>query len=410
MSSSVRSTVVTTSRGHVRSLALARALSFSGSYAARIGLVYTLYDRTGSSTWVSAALLADIGVVGALGPVAGWIGDHVERRRVMVASELAAAVVFAVLCFADAPWVLVAGFLAATIVNAPFAPASAAALPNLAGDHDLRWANSMLAISTNAGLVVGPMIGGWLVAAAGIHLVFAVNAVSFGASALVIARIHGRFAQEVPASEHAVRRGALRAGFVLVRRNRVIGTLTASLALTHLTFGFAMVADPALAKEFDAGSFGYAVLYTGWGLVALLGAWLAGRVHDRRHVPYYVLAGLGATTLGCVAIATLPTFWLLVAVGSLGGIGTGAMFPLTNGLMQEHAPDAVRARVFGAVDTIDKTSFAAGMLAGAPLVAAVGAQGAYGVTAAVLAVALVIMSGLPRAAAHLPVEATAAAA
>ena len=386
-------------RRPVLQLAAARAVSFAGSYAARIGLVYTLYDRTGSAGWVSAALLADVGVLGLLGPVSGWIGDHAGRRRVMVLSELGAAVVFAALLLAESPWALVAGFLAATVVNAPFAPASTAAVPNVAGAGDLRWANSMLALSTNTGLVVGPMVGGWLVAASGIHLVFAVNALSFLASAVLIARVPGRFEEERPA-DRAPDTGGMRAGYRIVAHHRVVGTLTGALALTHFTFGLAMVADPALAKEFHAGSFGYAVLYTGWGLVALLGAWLAGRVRDRAHVPYGVLAGLGATTLGCVAIATLPRFWLLVLVGSAGGIGTGAMFPLTTGLMQEHTDDAVRARVFGAVDTVDKTLFAGGMLAGAPLVSAIGAQGSYGVTAAVLAVALIIMSGLPRAVRH----------
>lgn len=383
-------------RRPVRLLATARAVSFAGNYAARIALVYTLYDRTGSSTWVSAALLAEIGVLGALGPVSGWVGDHLGRRRVMVAAEAGAGVVFALLLLADAPWVLVAGSLAATVLNAPFLPASSASVPNLVDEGDLGWANSMLALSGNAGLVLGPIVGGWLVAASGIHLVFAVNAVSYVVSALVIARVPGRF-EEAARTGPRRERGALRAGYRVIARHRVIGTLTAALALTHLTFGLAMVADPALAEDFDAGSVGYAFMYTGWGVVALLGAWLAGRVRDPRHVPWGVLAGHAAVTLGCVAIATLPTFWLIVGIGSLGGIGSGALFPLTQGLMQEHTDDAVRARVFGAVDTVDKGLFAVGMVLGAPLVAGVGAQGAYGVTAALLAVAWVVMLRLPRA-------------
>ncbi len=383
-------------RRSVRLLAAARAVSFAGSYAARIALVFTLYDRTGSSTWVTAALLSEVGVLGLLGPVSGWIGDNLGRRRVMVASELGAAAMYALLLWGDAPWVLVAGTLAATVLNAPFVPASTAAVPNLVDEGRLRWANSMLALSSNAGLVIGPVVGGWLLAASGIHLVFAVNAVSFLASAVVIARVPGRFEEERVATRRR-EPGAMRAGYRVVATHRVIGIVTGALALTHFTFGLAMVADPALAAEFHAGSFGYAVLYTGWGLVALLGAWLAGRVQDRHHVPYAVLAGLGAIALGCLAIATLPSFWAKVAVGSLGGIGSGALFPLTTGLLQQHTDDAVRARVFGAVDTVDKGLFAAGMIAGAPLVSSVGAQGSYGVTAAVLGVAWLVMSGLPRA-------------
>lgn len=383
-------------RRAVRLLAAARAVSFAGSYGARIALVYTLYDRTGSSTWVTAALLSEIGVLGVLGPVSGWIGDHAGRRRVMVAAEVGAALVYLLLLWADAPWVLVAGTLAATVVNSPFLPSSTAAVPNLVGEGDLRWANSMLALSSNAGLVVGPIVGGWLLAASGIHLLFAVNALSYLLSAVVILRVPGRFEEDRVRSPHR-EPGALRAGYRVIVRHRVIRIVTGALALTHFTFGLAMVADPALAEEFDAGSFGYAVLYTGWGLVALLGAWLAGRLHDRRHVPYAVLAGLGAVTLGCVAIAAMPTFWGKVLVGSLGGIGSGALFPLTTGLMQEHTDDAVRARVFGAVETVDKGLFAIGMVAGAPLVAGLGAEGSYGVTAVLLGVACLVMLGLPAA-------------
>ena len=382
-------------RRSVRLLAAARAVSFSGSFAARIALIYVIYDRTGSSAWVSAVLVADVGVLGLLGPISGWIGDHVGRRRVMIVSESAAGVAFALLIFANAPWLLVAGSLIATIVNAPFLPASTAALPNLVAPDDLRWANSMQALSSNAGLVVGPMVGGWLLAAGGIHLVFVVNAVSFVASAFVIGQVRGRF--EATRTDSDDRVGGLRAGYRVIARSRIILTVTAALALAHFTFGLAMVADPALAKHFNAGPFGYAVLYTGWGAVALVGAWFAGRAVDRAQVPYRVVIGLGMVAFACLAIAVLPWFWGIVAVGSLGGIGSGALFPLTTGLIQEHSADSVRARVFGAIDTVDKSIFATGMVAGAPLVSALGAQGSYGVTAALLSVATAIMCGLPAA-------------
>jgi MFS family permease len=274
-------------------------------------------------------------------------------------------------------------------------PASTAALPNLIADDDLRWANSMHALSTNAGLVAGPMVGGWLLALGGIHVVFAVNAVSFAASALVIARVRGRFEKRRAPNDERV--SGLRTGYRVIARSRVIATVTAALALAHFTFGLAMVADPALAKDFRAGPFGYAVLYTGWGAVALVGAWIAGRAVDNAQVPYRVIIGLGMVALACAAIAVLPWFWAIVIVGSFGGIGSGALFPLTTGLVQQHSDDAVRARVFGAIDTVDKSLFASGMIAGAPLVSALGAQGSYAVTAALLGVATVIMFGLPAA-------------
>lgn len=382
-------------RSAVRRLAIARAVSASGSQAARIGLVYVVYDRTNSASWVSALLLADLGVGGVLGPVAGWIGDHLERRRVMIAAELGGAAAYALAMFADAPWVLVAVTLLATTLTSPFLPASTAALPNFVGEGDLRWANSMMALSQNGALMAGPIVGGWLVAASGIHLVFLVNAISYLASAVLIAGVRGRFHAAGPRPPRE--RGGWRLGYRMIVRHPVVRTVTMALALTHLTFGFAMVADPALADEFGAGSVGYAVLYTGWGAVAVLGAWLSGRAFPKRLVPYGIVGGLALVAVACGAIAVLPVFWAIVAIGSLGGVGSGILFPLTVGLVQEHTPDDARARVFGASDTIDKSLFAVGMLVGAPLVEAVGAQGSYGATAIIIGVSVLIMGGLPRA-------------
>jgi MFS family permease len=180
-------------------------------------------------------------------------------------------------------------------------------------------------------------------------------------------------------------------------RHPVVRTVTIAIGLAHFTFGLAMVADPALADSFDVGSFGYAILYTGWGSVALVGAWFAGRAFRHRGAPYGVITGLALMAGACAMIAVLPAFWAVAVFGSLGGLGSGMVFPLTTGLIQEHTADGVRARVFGAIDTVDKTVFGIGMLAGAPLVSVFGGQGAYGFTAALIGVAALLSLGLPRA-------------
>src|SRR5262249_57070088 len=78
-----------------RRLAASRLASLTAGSAAYIALISAIYNETGSALWVSAALF--FGVVGSVlgAPAAGWIGDRFERRRVMVGSDLAAAVVAA---------------------------------------------------------------------------------------------------------------------------------------------------------------------------------------------------------------------------------------------------------------------------------------------------------------------------
>ena len=379
-------------RAAVTRLSLARVTSAAGSHAARTALIFDIYERTNSAAWVTAVLLVDMATMALLGPIAGWMGDRADRRRVMIVSEVGAAVVYLGLVAVNAPLLLVIGSGLATAVNSPFLPTSSAVIPNLVDAKDLGWANSRMSISSNGALVLGPIIGGWLLALTSLGAVFAVNAVSFAASAFVIRTVDGRFTGS--GSHDSV---GMRDGYRVIVRSPVIRMVTLALALTHLTFGLALVADPVLAKDYDAGPVGYAMFYSTWGVVALVGAWLAGRNVAASRVPLGVLAGLTAIAVACAAIALLPWFWVMVAVGSLGGIGSGAVFPLTTGLIQQHSPDHVRARVFGAIDTFDRSMYAAGMLAAVPLIAKIGAQPTYGVVAAVIGLATLSLIGLPRA-------------
>ena len=110
----------------VHRLAAARLVSVTGGDAAYIALVALVYDRTGSPLWVSAALLAMIGVGGLAAPFAGMLGDRVDRRRVLIGSDLTAAVLFLAIAFVEEPWQLVV--LAASAVLLALRPSPLPAL------------------------------------------------------------------------------------------------------------------------------------------------------------------------------------------------------------------------------------------------------------------------------------------
>src|SRR5829696_7657467 len=182
-------------RRSVRLLAAARFASTGGSQAAHIALAYTVYQRTSSAAWVSASLVASAGVVGLVGPLSGRLSDRGDRRRVMVASEVAGAVGWMAVLLVDTPALLVLGALVATAANAPFKAASAASIPNLVAPDRLPWANGLIATATNASYVAGPLLGGALVGVLGPRSVFGLNVVSFLMSAALIARMPGTFRQ-----------------------------------------------------------------------------------------------------------------------------------------------------------------------------------------------------------------------
>src|SRR5437899_9787239 len=110
--------------GVARRLALGRLISLSGGSAAYIALVAAVYERTQSAVWISAAILSSVVATVASAPLAGWIGDRFDRRRVMIAADLAAAGVSFAMALNGAPWALVVLLGLSSVVHGPFAPAS----------------------------------------------------------------------------------------------------------------------------------------------------------------------------------------------------------------------------------------------------------------------------------------------
>jgi MFS family permease len=368
-------------------LAGARLVSVAGSQAAQVALVYTIYQSTRSSAWVSAALFSLVAVTGLLGPVSGWIGDRFDRRRVMITSELAAGVVWVGLLAVDAPWLLVALALAATAAGAPFRAASAATIPNLVDDEDLTWANGIVAGSFNAALVVGPLVGGALVAASGADAVFMVNAGSYVASAALLTRLPAN-----RAGDHRMRLAVtgIMVGFRIVARERSLRRLVAVTTLSFAAFGVTLVADLPLADHFDAGSVGYALLTALWGLGAVAGSWAAARWLRPSAEAAGLAVGTAAMAVSLGSIAALPTFAPIVLVGTIGGIGSGYAFTPWFTMVQRLTEDVRGSRVFAAAEACEQAAFVAGMLVAGWIVDAVGPKPTYLVPGMLLALGAAI--------------------
>jgi MFS family permease len=374
-------------------LAGARLVSVAGSQAAQVALVYTIYQRTGSAAWVSAALFALVAVTGLLGPVSGWIGDRFDRRRVMITSELAAGAGWVGLLAVDAPWLLVALVLAATAVGAPFRAASAAMIPSLVDDEDLTWANGIVAGSVNAALVVGPLVGGALVAASGPDAVFMVNAGSYVASAALLCRL--------PAERPGDRRihlpvTGIMVGFRVVAHDWSLRLLVAVTAMSFAAFGMTLVADLPLADHFDAGSVGYGLLTALWGLGAVAGSWAAARWLRPSREALSLALGTAAMAVSLGSIAVMPAFAPIVLVGALGGIGSGYAFTPWFTMVQRLTKDVHRSRVFAAAETCEQAAFVAGMLAAGWIVDAVGPKPTYLVPGVLLALGAAIAARIRR--------------
>jgi predicted MFS family arabinose efflux permease len=377
----------TSPRAAVRRLATARLISITGGAAAYTALMFTVYERTRSPAWLSAALVLTFGVSGFLAPIAGAIGDRFDRRRVMILSDVAGVAAFAAMAFAGDPgWLLALAFVSA-VVETPFWMASAAAIPNMVEPSELSWANSLVSVGRNAGIMVGPAIGGVLVAAIGPAWVFGLNAMTFAVSAILVWTVRAPFEGErSDATEH---RG-LRAGFVFIARDRVLRTLV--LAWTGLVFGFGlvMVADVPLVEHFHAGSIGYGLLITFWGAGSVVGS-LAGRYLNEDREPGALFLGTAVIAVTTAAIAVSPWFAPILVIALLSGVGDAIVLVAEQGIQQRRTPDAVRSRVIAASEGLTSIAFVLGFAAAGAVLRAVGPRNVYaigGLTAAIGALVL----------------------
>jgi MFS family permease len=394
--------MATRNRGAVRRLALARLISLTGGAAAYLALNYTIYERTGSATWVAVTLILTFGALGLASPFAGVLGDRFDRRRVMIASDLLGAAVFFAMTFVGGPGSLVALAFLSALAEAPFLSASTAAIPNLVDEDDIGYANGLIALGRNAGIVLGPVLGGVLVASVGAGAVFAANAVSFVGSALLVASVRERFSGDREGSEE---HQGLRAGFRFLFSDRILRTMALTWLGLVLALGMTMVADVPLAEVFEVGSFGYGVLIACWGGGSIIGS-LAGRYLKARHEARAFVGATALVAVTCLGVGVSPWFWLVLAFILVMGIGDGVTLVAQQGIMQRRTPDVVRSRVSGAFDAVIHTGLVPSYALAGPAVAALGARGVYvvgGLAAiAALVIALPILKGerLPVAAAH----------
>ena len=378
----------------VRRLATARIISISGGAAAYTALNFSIYQKTGSATWVAAALLLTFGVTGFIGPLAGSLGDRYDRKKVLIASDLIGAACFAMMALGEDPaWLLVWAFLSA-VAEAPFWSASEAAIPNLAGEEHLSWANSLLGVSRSAGITLGPAIGGALVAAVGPRAVFGLNAGSFVVSAAIVMTVHARFSGERSQEEEQQHQG-LRAGFAFLLKDPVLRTMLLAWIVFITGMGMSMVADVPLTEQFGAGAFGYGLLITSWGGGSVIGSLLGRYMKQGSEGTWLVCASAIIAAMG-LGIAFSPWFWLIVVLLFVFGLADGTTFVAEQNLRQRRAPDAVRSRVAAAYVGVLNALLAVSFIAAAFVVPAIGPQPTYGIGGVTAGLAVFVLLRLRR--------------
>ena len=355
---------------------LAALASGIGTWLAFVALVLDVTERTEDARWVSALLVAEFLPVVVIGLLAGPLVDRLPRRGILVASDLARAVVFLLLPFAPGVLAIVLLAFAAGVATSLFRPALYAGLPNLVSDEDLPQANSLLQTAENLTWAVGALAGGVLVAVSGPDAAYIVNVVSFVVSALLFLRVRESLEEMRVAGQGHLRE--LADGLRLVVSSRPLLTVLIAWSIVMLSNAAVNVAQVFLATSvFDAGELGYGVLVAAEATGLVIGSFAAGGLIDRHGVrgPYgLAIAVMGA---GLLAAAAAPNLWVALPFVVIAGIGNGAAVVCNVVLVQRGAPDALRGRAFSVLMGIGYGVLGLGMAAAGPITNAYGARTAW---------------------------------
>ncbi|WP_433516924.1 MFS transporter [Nonomuraea sp. CA-143628] len=375
-----------------RRLFLASALSLSGDWFAFVALNAFVYHRTGSAG-LTALLFAVESLPGILlMPLIGSLTDRLDRRRLRIACDLAAIVplggLLAAFHLESVPMALVS--LAVLSVSAAVSsPIPEVVLPNLVTPDRLPTAQAALGSLYSSGLLLGAGLGGLTTAAWGSTATLLVDAASFAASAVLIARIRRPFSLATEARRTRVRTDTTE----LWRFIRATPTVTALLLLTaglRLCYGVVGLLPVYALERFGTNDAGVGVLYMAQGVGAVLGPfvgrWLIGKWRPfgkgrligtpaRRRL---IVSGgaLAVFGLGYLALAQAGGLWSGVPAAVAGHLGVGACAVLAINGLQLASPDHIRGRVMVTAFGLSSGLQGVSSLAVAPLTVALGMAGA----------------------------------
>jgi MFS family permease len=204
----------------------------------------------------------------------------------------------------------------------------------------------------NVSWAVAPVLGGVLTKAAGPSAAYAVNAVSFVISILLVMRIPARLLQ----SKRALSRGHwrdLRDGFSVALRSPSMRTVLVAWGIASLATGAANAVEVFLAKHaFHAGDLGFGVLYGAMGVGLVIGSLGSAPVLARAGVARTYGGGLALMATGYIAAAASPNVWVASACVVVAGVGNGAAIACNALLVQRGTFDLMRGRALTFVMSI----------------------------------------------------------
>ncbi|HEY0951098.1 MFS transporter [Nocardioides sp.] len=345
---------------------IGQTVSTIGTWAQKVGQAWLVLELTGSGTLLGITVGLQQAPTLLLTPWAGLLADRVDRRTLLLMTQLGGLPAAALTALSVADALSVGAIIALAVItgvaDAVDKPVRHTFAADIVPANDVTNAVALNSAMFNAGKVLGPAAAGVSINLVGVSACFAFNVFSYAVMAITLLRIRPTkvHARTIAPSE----RQALRAGLHHVRTTPTLAATLTLMAVTGLVAYEWTTAVPMLARVHspDPAVIGYFFSAMGVGAVTVSLA-LAGAL--RATPQTLVVAGASfAASLGLVAAA--PNFvTALCALVALGGVAT-TFRALATSLVQIVAAPALRGRVVSLlIVALNGTSPASGPLIGA---------------------------------------------
>ncbi|PRY51337.1 putative MFS family arabinose efflux permease [Geodermatophilus tzadiensis] len=331
-------------------------LSTIGDELARVALTVLVYQRTESPLLAALTFAMSFLPWAVGGPLLSTVADRFPRHRVLIASDVARAVLVAGMAVPGTPLpVLLVLLLLVSLLAPPFESARSALMADVLEGERYAVATSLTNVSLQVAQVVGFVVAGGLVTVLSPSVVLLLDAATFVVSAVwLTATLERRPTPAGEAAEPASVWQDTAEGLRLIGRNprllAIIGLLWTGTMFANAAEGIAVPLTDSLGE--GAAQLGVLLAANPLGVTigGLVVARVLGTARSERLMPVLVAASLAPLLLaGLVAVAAGPgrgAYALVVALLFVAGLGASWSIPLNVAFVQA-VPSAYRGRAFG---------------------------------------------------------------
>ncbi len=353
-------------------------ISLTGDWFLIVARPLVVYQLTGSVAATALAAASRLLPQLFLGSVAGVFVDRWDRRRTMLSCSILLGCCLLTLTLvrsADWLWLLYLQSIVQSVLAQFLRPAENALVPRLVDAADLVPANALNGLNNNLARLIGPPLGGLVVAVWGLTGAALIDAATFfiAAGMLALVQVDGRavrataaaVADHLPARVWTPMWRDLAAGLALVRHNRLIAVIFLFWAVSGIGEGlFSSLFAPFVITVLAGGGVAFGTIVAAQAVGGLVGSAAIGRIGG--FIAPGKLLGLGAIGLGALDLCTinahrvapgllLPLIFMVIVGIPGSGIDVGS-----TSLIQATVADEYRGRIFGAISALGALSMLVG--------------------------------------------------